>query len=50
MKRQELFNGYHRIGVVIVSNDDALRTRIDKIEKAEGISIPSQWIQEEKGM
>ncbi|CAF4891892.1 unnamed protein product, partial [Rotaria sp. Silwood1] len=47
-KRQRLFTGYHRIGVVIVPNDDELKARIEKIEKAENISIPSQWIREAK--
>ncbi|CAF3753816.1 unnamed protein product [Rotaria sp. Silwood1] len=47
-KRQRLFTGYHRIGVVIVPNDDELKSRIEKIEKAENISIPSQWIREAK--
>jgi len=49
LKRQRLFTGYHRIGVVIVPDDDELRIRIEKIEKLENISIPSQWIREAKG-
>jgi heterogeneous nuclear ribonucleoprotein U-like protein 1 len=48
-KRQRLFTGYHRIGVCVVPDDDELRTRIEKIEKLENISIPSQWIREAKG-
>jgi heterogeneous nuclear ribonucleoprotein U-like protein 1 len=47
-KRQRLFTGYHRIGVVIIPDDDELRIRIDKLEKLENISIPSQWIREAK--
>jgi hypothetical protein len=49
-KRQRLFTGYHRVGVVIVPDDDELRTRIEKVEKTENISIPSQWIREAKGI
>jgi hypothetical protein len=49
-KRQRLFTGYQRIGVVIIPEDDELRTRIEKLEKSENISIPSQWIKEAKGM
>jgi hypothetical protein len=49
-KRQRLFTGYHRIGVVIVPDDDELRARIEKLERLENISIPSQWIREAKGM
>ena len=48
-KRQRLFTGYHRIGVVIVPDEDELKTRIEKVEKAENITIPSQWIREAKG-
>lgn len=48
-KRQRLFTGYHRIGVVIVPDDDELRTRIEKVERAENITIPLQWIREAKG-
>ncbi|CAF1140885.1 unnamed protein product [Rotaria magnacalcarata] len=47
-KRQRLFTGYHRIGVVIVPDDDELKRRIEKLEKSENISIPSQWIKEAK--
>ncbi|CAF1465766.1 unnamed protein product [Adineta steineri] len=47
-KRQRLFTGYQRIGVAIVPDDDELRTRIEKVEKSENISIPSQWIREAK--
>jgi hypothetical protein len=47
-KRQRLFTGYHRIGVVIVPDDDELKKRIEKLEKFENISIPSQWIREAK--
>ncbi|CAF3967015.1 unnamed protein product [Rotaria sordida] len=47
-KRQRLFTGYHRIGVIIVPDDDELKTRIEKVEKAENISISSQWIREAK--
>ncbi len=48
-KRQRLFTGYHRIGVVIVPDDDELRARVEKIEKSENMSIPSYWIREAKG-
>ncbi|CAF4105072.1 unnamed protein product [Rotaria sp. Silwood2] len=47
-KRQRLFTGYQRLGVVIVPNDDELRTRIEKVERTETISIPLQWIREAK--
>jgi heterogeneous nuclear ribonucleoprotein U-like protein 1 len=48
IKRQRLFTGYHRIGVVIIPDEDELRKRIEKLEKNENISIPSQWIREAK--
>jgi hypothetical protein len=32
-----------------VPDDDELKVRIDKLEKAENITIPSQWIREAKG-
>ena len=48
-KRQRIFTGYHRIGVVIVPDDDERRARIEKIERAENITMPSQWIREVKG-
>ena len=48
-KRQRLFTGSQRLGVVIVPDEDELRTRIEKVEKAENITIPSQWIREAKG-
>lgn len=48
-KRQRLFTGYNRIGVVIVPDDDELRSRIEKVERSENISIPSHWIREAKG-
>ena len=48
IKRQRLFTGYHRIGVVIVPDDDELKTRIEKLERTENISLPSQWIREAK--
>jgi hypothetical protein len=47
-KRQRLFTGYQRIGVVIIPDDEELRRRIEKLEKNENISIPSQWIKEAK--
>ncbi len=34
---------------MIVPDDDELRTGIEKIERLENISIPSQWIREAKG-
>jgi heterogeneous nuclear ribonucleoprotein U-like protein 1 len=48
VKRQRLFTGYHRIGVAIIPDDEELRKRIEKLEKTENISIPSQWIREAK--
>jgi heterogeneous nuclear ribonucleoprotein U-like protein 1 len=47
-KRQRLFTGYYRIGVVIIPDDDELKKRIEKLENIENISIPSQWIKEAK--
>jgi heterogeneous nuclear ribonucleoprotein U-like protein 1 len=48
VKRQRLFTGYHRIGVAIIPDDEELKKRIEKLEKTENISIPSQWIREAK--
>lgn len=48
VKRQRLFPGYHRIAVVIVPDDDELRRRLEKLERHENISIPSQWTREAK--
>ena len=48
VKRQRLFTGYHRIGVAIVPDDEELKNRIEKLERTENISIPSQWIREAK--
>ncbi|CAF1342854.1 unnamed protein product, partial [Adineta ricciae] len=48
VKRQRLFTGYHRIGVVIVPDDDELKKRIEKVEKTENITFPSYWIRDAK--
>ena len=48
VKRQRFFTGFHRIGVVIVPDDEEYRRRIEKIEKLENITFPSQWIRDGK--
>lgn len=49
VKRQRMFTGFHRIGVVIVPEEEEYRRRIEKVEREENISFPSSWFREGKG-